>query len=368
MNKNYILVLTLVLCLLVSSPGCTQAPAETSPSNVENIFTVPETTTPDANSEKLNLSEWQNTWPSIVGMGLGFDGFERDENDYGYYVYGGGELGAKIYLKTTGCSEIGVGVFVFLDGQIQPYRTADSEIYSYMHTFYQEDDVPTVHDIYLTPVAGQEGDVCEMQVVGITWPDFFLDKGRVVSQHTSGTTGSGAYLIYEATPPPQQMPEIPDLLVNYSVEHQELTSSEIEGWTAEKMRDEYEYHYYLDGKKDGGNIYSFTADDSVEFQYEIWGNIAGSFGFVLFVDNQPVSVSTEDIIHFTNENGKKTVITIHLDLSDFDGSSVIYGVLLGRNYFRNGIGNGACEAFRETYSPYYLSDALDIYDLMGWEQ
>lgn len=368
MNKKYILILTLVLCLLVSSSGCSNAPLETSPSAVENIFTVPETTTPDTDTGKLDLNEWQNTWPSIVGMGLGFDGLERDENDYGYYVYDGGELSAQIYLKTRGCSEIGAGVFVFLDGQIQPYRTADSETYSYMHTFYQEDGVPTVHDIYLTPVAGQMGDVLEMQVVGITWPDFFLDMGRVVSQHTSGTTGSGAYLIYEASPPQLQMPEVSDRLVRYTVEHCDLTSSEIDGWTAEKMRDEYEYHYYLDGVKDGGNIYSFNADDSVEFRYEIWGNIEGSFGFVLFVDNQPVSVSQEDIIHFTNENGKKTVITIQLDLSDFDGSSVIYGVLLGRNYFKDGIGNGAYETFRETYIPYYLSDALDIYDLMGWDR
>ena len=30
--------------------------------------------------------------------------------------------------------------------------------------------------------------------------------------------------------------------------------------------------------------------------------------------------------------------------------------------------NRASESFRETWVPYYLSDAQDIYDLMGWEE
>ena len=354
-----------VLMILVFTTGCAHGQTESVPPTVADLFEPPETS--ESQPDSMSLEEWQKNWPKKVGGSIGFTGLQKENREYGCYVYEGGELNAQILVRTQGMKEIGVGVFVFLDGRPQPYRLADGDEYAYMHTFYQEDNVEMIHDVYLIPVTGQEGDVLEMQVVSITWPDYFLDQGRTVAQHTAGTSGFSVQLVMEATPEAQNLPAVPDRLQNVTIEHCDLKASEIEGWTADQMRKDYESHYYLNGKKDGSNLYGFTAG-SAEFQYELWGNPTGTFGFVLFVDNQPVSVSPEDVILFSNENGKKTVITMELDLSDFDGSSVIYGFLLGRNYLSNGIGNGASESFRETWVPYYLSDAQDTYDLMGWEE
>lgn len=362
-----LMILPFILLVTVLS-SCLSVDENTAHPTVENLFTVPKTVLDDQQSAALSIDEWKKNWPEKVGGSLGFAGQHTEGMEYKYYIYDGGELHAQIDLQTTGMSEIGTGVFIFLDGRPQPYRIANHNEYTYMHTFYQEDGVRTIHDIYLTPVAGQEGDVLEMQIMCVTWPDYFLDQGRTVAQHTAGTTGSSVLLVMEATPEAQSLPSIPDKLLSFSVEYQDLTASEIEGWTAEQLRNELECHYTLNGHIDGGNIYSFRGSDSIEFQYEIWGNTAGTFGFVLFVDNQPISIDPSDAILFTNQNGKKTIISMKLDLSDFDGSSVIYGVLLGRNHLSNGIGNGACESFQETWIPYYLSDAQDIYDLMGWER
>lgn len=359
--------LSFILLVTVLS-SCLSTGENAAQPTIENIFTLPETDSETPPSTALTIEEWKKTWPEKVGGSLGFAGQYTEGMEYKYYVYDGGELHAQIDLQTTGMSEIGTGVLIFLDGRPQPYRLADCNEYSYMHTFYQEDSVRTIHDIYLIPVTGQAGDTLEMQIMCVTWPDYFLDQGRTVAQHTAGTTGSSVLLVMEATPEAQSLPSIPDKLVSFSVEYQDLTAGEIEGWTAEQIRNESESHYALNGKIDGGNIYNFQGSDSIEFQYEIWGNTAGNFGFVLFVDNQPISVDPSDAILFTNQNGKKTMISMELDLSDFDGSSVIYGVLLGRNHLSNGIGNGASESFRETWVPYYLSDAQDIYDLMGWEE
>lgn len=377
MNNRWIYFL-IILCLLLSFAGCTAIPQEeptdgTPPPTVdEDIFAAPpETTVPDSEDgasgeSKLTLEEWQNAGPPISGLSLGFR-YQTEESEA--YIYSGGELNIQIYLDAQGFHEVGVGVLLFLDGQAQPYRTADSETYSYMHTFYPNSNDEPQRDVFLIPVTGQAGDTLNMQVMAVLWPDYFMDKARCSFTHTFGTTGSAAHLIYEATPPQQELPEVTDRLVSYTMEYKDLISNEIRGWTAEDLRNQHEAHCYMGNSTDGGEIYKFTADDSVEFRYEIWGNPAGSYSFVLFVDNQPVSIAPEDRIFFSNQDGQKTVITIQLDLSDFDGSSVVYGVLLGRNYLENyrTPGAGPMMAFMET-NPFYLSDAADIFDLMGWEK
>lgn len=50
------------------------------------------------------------------------------------------------------------------------------------------------------------------------------------------------------------------------------------------------------------------------------------------MDNQPVSTDPEDVILFGVESGKKTVVEARIDISDFDGESYIYAVLIPRNY------------------------------------
>lgn len=371
MRRKFILSLLLSFCLLINLSSGAQ-PDDGVPSSVENIFTTPNITVLESEpastaAQGLTSDAWQNAWPGQVGMSLGFQFLQETEDNIGYYVYDGDELHAQVYLNTYGMTQIGAGIFVFLDGQIQPYRLSNEDTYSYMHTFYQEDDVAYVYDIYLTPVTGEAGEQLEMQIMGITWPDYFLDKSISVGTHTKGTTGSCGLLIYEATPDAVEMPAVTERMVSYCVDYQDLSSSEITGWDAEKMRNEYEYHTSIAGCVDGGSVYSFCAGDNIEFHYEIWGNTQGSFGLVLFVDNEPISVKPENAIYFSNQNGKKTIVTVQLDLSDFDGSSVIYGVLLSRNYLCDGIGNGAFEGFRE-FDPYYLCDAQDIFDLMGWER
>lgn len=361
-------VILFVLC------GCTnyQKPMETGEvvsETVSNVFTFPDQnmqiTDATEPSSQMTIEQWQSVSMGSKSLTLGFCDY-TPKNDITYYTYSGGEASVNITMTAEGMEKVGVGIFLFLDGQIQPYRTEEETEYSYMHTFYPENSKEYIIPLYLIPVTGESGEILEMQVMSVIWPDYFLDKGRTSIQHTSGTTGSATTLIFEDTPPAMEMPEVRERLLSCKLSYVELLSSEIAGWTAEDMRNKYEYHYYFDGIEDGASIFDYGASDTAIFRYEIWGNTAGKFGFVIFVDNQPVTIEPEKLISIETQNGMKTVIEAQLDMSDFDGSSVVYAVLIARNYFADGVGNGAYEIFRETIWPYYLSDSKDFYDLMGW--
>ena len=122
-----------MLIILVITTGCAHGQTESVPPTVADLFISPETTKPQSGS--MSLEDWQKNWPKIVGGSIGFTGLQKEGREYGYYVYEGGELNAQILVRTQGMKDMGVGVFVFLDGRPQPYRLAGSEEYAYMHTF-----------------------------------------------------------------------------------------------------------------------------------------------------------------------------------------------------------------------------------------
>ena len=317
-------------------------------------------------AEGMTREEWEATSIPSMRCSLGFVGNESG------YTYEGGELHIQIQYQTVGCRENGLGIFLFLDGQIQSYRTANETEYTYLHTLYPEDSQGeySILDVWFTPIAGSVGDQLEMQVASITWPDFFLDQGMVTYQHTRGTTGSARIVTFAAEPEAQPLPSVSDRVISWEITREELTEQELTQWSEVDMLHRHEYEYSLKYNpynycRGGATLYSFVPGDYVTFRYESTGNTLGKSGLVVFVDNEPVSVSPEDLIFFQNEEGKRTVVEVTLDLSDFDGSSVVYAFLLGRNYFQEG--GGSYEIFRETPRPFYLSGAADLDGLMGWE-
>lgn len=99
-------------------------------------------------------------------------------------------------------------------------------------------------------------------------------------------------------------------------------------------------------------MYEWTARDSVELQFIVWGTPDVRYGLMFYVDNQPISAEQE--ILFDMKPGKKTVITINIDLSDYDGECVIYAALIARNRLTTPVRTQASLHLSKTY--YLLDD------------
>ena len=331
---------------------------------------------PTEASNKKTVEEWRADILRLFpdGGSVGFRNELRGDDNIQYYVYDGGEAVVYLYLNIRNRPEapskdtLPFGIFLYLDGQIQPYRVEGETEYSYFHTFYPESEVPIIDPLYFIPRVGSAGETLELEIMSISWPEYWIDECFYAYALTGGTTGMGANLVFNADPPELEMPSVMDRVKSVSISTKDLSSLDISGWTEEDLRRKFEFHTSFAGVADGSYVFAYDEDKGNVFHYEIWGNPVGEYGLVLFVNNLPASVQPEDLIYIQTEEGKKTCIDIELDLSDFDGEMTIYPVLVSRNYFRYGFGNGASEIFMELRPPYYISDQPDFFTLMGWEK
>ena len=137
-------LLSLTLCLLLALSGLTACGKSGEPeaeSTLENIFTTPTTeaasqsTEPDSQATDPSSPESPN--PFFGGISHGFSD-ETLINEKGRYnIYEGGEMHIDYFMAVSGnVAKDGVGLLVILDGQPQPYKTAEEDNYSYLHTFY----------------------------------------------------------------------------------------------------------------------------------------------------------------------------------------------------------------------------------------
>lgn len=285
------------------------------------------------------------------------------------YSYSGGELSACFTYRVS--DEVqnyywnfgdhiyvphDIGVFLFLDGRIQPYRTAEETEYGYMHTFTVENllDVSEA-ELYFTPVTGNSGDDLELQVMCVISPEYFIDQGQYLYQHTACMTGDTALVSFTEDPPAFEIPQVQDRVVSVTSQLMDV-SNELDRGTFEVST-----QFMLDA--DGGlvsNAKDFS--EPVKFRMSFKGDPTGEYSLMVFVDNVPVSVNEEDLVFFSTEEGKKITVWVELDLSDFGGKSVVYGILVPRNCL-----SGGYKTWTKPAETYYLSDAANLDALMGWE-
>lgn len=98
--------------------------------------------------------------------------------------------------------------------------------------------------------------------------------------------------------------------------------------------------FQINGQPENGpnRIYEITAQEKVPLHYEVWGCENLRSTLVIFVDNVPVFGPEGQLPELPLENGKKTVVDMALDMTDFTGESVIYAIRVPRNYRSSGVG------------------------------
>lgn len=246
-------------------------------------------------------------------------------------MYEGGELHIPYKLNATGdCAGFDIGLFLFLDGQPQPYKTAETDTYSYMHTFHGTSD--SIVELIFTPVTGEVGETLELYGMFLLNPSFFPGEASGPFQ-TMGSSTASTQLIFEATPTPLELPDIPNCAVTQTVQYEDLSSSDIAGWSSEDLELGWKYALKVNGSDSGVYRYHIDKDSLLKLRLEIWGNPYTQYGIVFFVDHVPVTVDPDQLAFVSTPNGKKVVVEAEIDMSDFDGEAVVFAAVVTRNYF-----------------------------------
>lgn len=365
MKKYTVLVMIIGITLLI---GCV---AVSDPAG--SLATVPDLFVPTTNLS-ITVSDSIPTEPSMPGMpsfDAMFPGFpntlgnysqkfreepQPDETGRKCFVFQGEEV--TIPFQVEGCGllvEHGVGFLLFVDGKPQPYRTSANGEYSYVHGFKKEDctyiystkDPETGEnmdhyrlevDFIFEPVAGEKGDYLECKIVRMYYPDYSQEKlgdYRIRPYTLANKISQFSFLlkITEDIPHTQHMP-VADRLYDWELITADVSAEEIEGWTDDDMLKKVRTKCYVNGvdrSEHNGMFWNVTKDDVIEVRFEVYGSPLLEFSLVYFINNRPVSVSDEDFVTFRLNNGQKTIFTAKLDISDFDGETHIYCVLVARN-------------------------------------
>lgn len=365
MIKYTVLVMIIGITLLV---GCA---AVSNP--VGSLATVPDLFVPTTNLSTTvpGSTPSESTKPGMPSFDALFPGFsstrsyyshkfredpQPDETGRNCFVYQGEEV--TIPFQVEGCGllvEHGVGYLLFVDGKPQPYRTSATGEYSYLHCFKKEDctsiysmkDPETGEntgyyrlevDFIFKPVAGKKGDYLECKIVRMYYPDYSQEKlgDYRIRPYTLASRISQFSCLLKITEdvPNTQHVMVSDRLYDWELTVADVSTEEIEGWTDDDMLKKVRTKCYVNGldvSKHNGMFWNVTKDDVIEVRFEVYGSPLLEFSLVYFVNNQPVSVSDEDFVTFYLNNGQKTIFTAKLDISDFDGETHIYCMLVDRN-------------------------------------
>ena len=340
-----VLAVTLVMLLLFTACSAVpNGPEDTSgtEATVEDLFNrpavdttpsdpVPEVTSPAATAAPV-LPPKGPVSGGGLGAGMKYD-FLMDENG-NYCLYEGGEMNMPFFLQARGfVSDVGVGILLFVDGLPQPYKTAENDTYQYLHTFYPPSGKEYIVNTFFVPVTGQAGDDLEISFATILDPDYSLSEGARGFVYTFGSVVGGARLICTVTPPASQA-ELPNTrIASLTTTYVDTKSAEIGGCSDKDLMEKVEMRFYVNDVPQSGNttIKGVTAEEPVKLRYEVWGSPYVHYGLVFFVDNEPVFAPDRWMIPVQVENGRKTVIEAELDMTGFDGESVVYAVLVPRN-------------------------------------
>lgn len=362
--KNLLSVLV-IICLILN--GCASQPstADTITSQtVDDPFTQP-TNSPETSESPTETEAIED--PSFTGYSGNISHGYTDKsltNENGlYHLYTGGELHINYSISTTGnLGDAGIGILLILDGQPQPYKTAENDEYRYVHTFYPSAGKKMTVELILTPVTGKEGDTLELTAFHILGPDYYPNEQVIGMMQTNGSVWSSTQLVFQATPPIENQIEVTDRIISQTIESTDLTSDDIKGWSSEDLNSEYAFTFVTDHDADAANIYGISQEKNLIVHTEVFGATSVEWSLIIYVDHKPVSVLAEHQMNFSTQNGQKTIIETVLAMDDFDGESIIYAVLFARNWRDPAVISGT-NCTTEISSTYYLTDAENLADM-----
>lgn len=359
MKKYKCLAIILALCILC---GCTSGNSEpTAWETVENLFVVPSAETPKATEGPQ--ATFQGKPANKTGNHVSIVEQVQTDELGSYLTYEGGQMHLQLQIHITDLPDKDFGIHLYVDGQPQPYCTAEDEASDYMHKFPSMNGESFIVELIFTPTVGQAGDMREIGFILVANPNYFInDSWTGVTMGDWSGMGLTLRMKYLVDPPVSEYPELPDRMKQVYQEYTDLTSYEAEMFASGEYQKEVEYGIYVNGQKSFGYLFSVTEDDELEVKFELKGSDVANFGLVLYLDHEPISIDKDDVVYVSTKNGKKVTVTVTVDLTGFYGEGVFYAVIVPRNYRIDQLG-GSC--LLTLLGPYYLSDAESMNALQG---
>lgn len=334
--------LIIILVFFILLAGCTNIRETESTqisgvTSVEDIFTAPDPETiPQVAMPSFN---------SVTGItSYGLPEFSLDE--VGHYVaYEGGEMRLPYTFTYRGSelSRFGVAIMVFLDGQLQPFRTSENDTIQYVHILYPEEaprDTELALDLIFTPITGQSGDVMDLTILSREYAGWEWGSDNVgLSGNSSSIT---TRLKFSQTPPEAALPEGWGRILAWDCSYTDATLAEYESWGKDSMNklrtcvriDGEGYGHHPDQSNQGFRyLYNVTEDTPMELTLELVNTSGVECSVVIFLNNEPVSTNPADLIYVDKTSGQRASISVSVDMSGFDGQSKVSAVIIPRNYF-----------------------------------
>ena len=343
-----ILPVLCVVTLLFS--GCAQTEPEPTQTTAPSTEALPVIDPARETTEGTEGQDYSLSDPDPLGSLLITAVSQRFTDKDGIYrYYEGGEMVLPFSMLLEGeQAPEGVGLLLFLDGQPQPYKNGPDAQSAFLHTYHPESGTELITDLVFTPVIGKTGDVLEFYVVALPNPGHILRGADLPFSNTYGAVACGFRLKFKADPPEQQLPPVGDQLQIDSVIYEDLTDSD-------RMHDpdaDVKKIMYVNGESEyvTNSFYEITQDSTLDICVEAWGASYLHYTLVFYVDNVPVCPVAETLILPDQQEDKKTVVRATLNLPAFDGESIVYAVLVPRDYYTGDIdSNGYVQWSRTIY-------------------
>lgn len=341
-----------VLCVLILLfTGCATTVPEPTRTRAPALSTEPlPTADPTREStEGEGEQEYALSDPKPLGSLLITAASQRYTDKDGIYRhYEGGEmvLPFSMLLEGEQAAE-GIGLLLFLDGQPQPYKNGPDGESAYLHTYYPEPGSELITDLVFTPVAGKAGDTLEFYAMALPNPGHIIRDMDLPYSNTHGAVACGFRLKFRDDPPEQQLPAVGDQLQITSVSHEDLTDED-------RMRDpdaDVNKVMYLNGESEyvTTTFYEITPASLLDIRVEVWGASYLHYSLVFYVDNVPACPFTQELILPDQQDDRKTVVRGTLCLPDFDGESIVYAVLVPRDYYIGDIDSNGYVQWSRTF-------------------
>ena len=347
-----------MLCLLLFLCGCSEGHSVATVQSVEDPFASMENVNDGSERPATQVSTTENDsqedFPPM-GMGFGLMGdFVTDESGRREYLYNGGEMHLGYWLEAEGMSKMGLGLFLFVDGQPQLFKTKEDETERYMHVLYPPEGEKIKGEFIFTPVVGEQGDALEIYTMDILYPTHSIDDPPGAYQ-TAGGGSIGSKIAFRQNAPKRTQSLFQERVLSQATTHTDLTASEISGWSQDDLRNRLEYHFYVNKRKDFGELFGVADTQPLDCRFEMWGCPNGEFTLTIFLNHEPVYV--QDI---SAQYGQKVISEIHLDISNYGREGVLFAVLVAKNQRSQQLDYGL-----ETSGTFYITDAATESELKG---
>ena len=324
MKRRGVIVTALLVACSMLLAACEQQEQQPSEGGIlENPFTIPVTTNQASDSDSGVDAPVKER----------FFSYEPDiyhEEDDSYYVsYDGEDVHIPFRLCSFGHRETGIGFMLFIDGIPQPYRIGGDDTYRYMHTIYPEELPHGIKEEFIfTPVTGKAGDCLDFYVAFIICPWTYREGSNILKSGES--FGTGTTIRYSATPEKIELPPTTQHQYSYRVSYEDLTASDIMGWSPEEMRDRVASKFYSEGTNRSIH-FGITSDQRISLRVELWGCAQAENAIVFMVDNEPLYIDPQQL-NVSIKSGLKTVVEIQMDMSLFEDRMLVYPFVIPRNY------------------------------------